>query len=374
MQPEIGRWRALANAGFVLLILALAGFGISQVAKRQWRTQKTFRVNVEFESISGLGVGQRVRLQGIDAGVVESVFAPRKPGQRVHLVLRVDERLRSLIRSDSKARIVTEGVVGSKIVELVPGKPDAPPLSTAARIHAERSIELNDLLQDAATSLRRIDAAALAAEKGMGELHQIARSVREGEGSLGKLVSDEEAYQKLLALSSRGERTLQDMEENLAALKRTWPLSRYFNDRSFFDRDRILYHPGAERDSQVLQESELFEPGRAVLTAKGRGRLDETAKWFRNVRRPTSEVVIAAFTDEDRDPELAQILTQEQAEAVRQYLVAKHSIQSTGWFSSRKVAAVGFGTQAPKENMQTASTKSDPPSRRVEVILFTPQT
>ncbi len=71
------------------------------------------------------------------------------------------------------------------------------------------------------------------------------------------------------------------------------------------------------------------------------------AAWFEKAKRPKSEVVIAAFTDDDRDPELAQILTQEQADAVRKYLIAKHGIDSAGWFSGRKVAAVGFGSQAP---------------------------
>ena len=82
MNREIGRWRAVANAGFALAILALAGFGMAQVASRQWRVQKTFRVHVDFATVGGLGVGQRVRLQGIDAGVVESVVPPRRRGSR----------------------------------------------------------------------------------------------------------------------------------------------------------------------------------------------------------------------------------------------------------------------------------------------------
>jgi len=79
-------------------------------------------------------------------------------------------------------------------------------------------------------------------------------------------------------------------------------------------------------------------------------------------------VVIAAFTDEGEDPDLAQILTQDQAEAVRKYLVAKHKIDASGWFSSRKVAAVGFGAQVPRGAADLGA-----PPRRVEVILFTPQ-
>jgi phospholipid/cholesterol/gamma-HCH transport system substrate-binding protein len=371
MWREVGRWRALASLGFVLAVLALAGFGITQVARRQWRTQETFHVRADFPTIGGVGAGQRVRIQGVDAGVVESIVPPTVPGGPVRLVFRIDERLRPLVRSDAVARIAAEGVVGSKVVESVPGRPDAPPLADLGVIGAERPIEVADLLKDAKATLRRVDAVASAAERGLGEINLIAESIRKGEGSLGKLVRDEEAYRKLMALSDRGESTLTDLEENLAALKRTWPLSRYFNDRAFFDRDRILFHPGADREGQTLAESDLFETGRAVLTPAGRKRLDEVAAWFKKVRRPTSEVVIAAFTDDLQDPDLAQILTQEQADAVRKYLVDRHSISTAGWFGTRKVAAVGFGVQVPRV---LAENTPVPPARRVEIILFTPQT
>ncbi|HKI19669.1 MAG TPA: MlaD family protein, partial [Isosphaeraceae bacterium] len=118
MLRDIGRWRALANAGFALAVLALGGFGLYQVAGRRWRVQPTFLVRTQFETIGGLEVGHRVRLQGIDAGVVERVVPPREPGGPVELVLRIDDRLRLLIRTDAVARIVSEGLVGAKVVEL----------------------------------------------------------------------------------------------------------------------------------------------------------------------------------------------------------------------------------------------------------------
>src|ERR671932_146537 len=102
MVREVGRWRALANAGFVLAILALAGFGVVQVAGRQ-----------------------------------------------VRLVFRIDARLRALVRADATARIVSEGVVGAKVVEIVPGRPEAPPLGEWGVIAAERPVEVGDLLAQA---------------------------------------------------------------------------------------------------------------------------------------------------------------------------------------------------------------------------------
>jgi phospholipid/cholesterol/gamma-HCH transport system substrate-binding protein len=371
MWQEIGRWRALANAGFVLAVLALAGFGIIQVANRRWQWQDTFRARAPFTRIGGLAVGDRVRVQGMDAGVVESIVPPPAPGKPVTLVLRIDARLRPLVRSDAVARIVTQGVVGAKVVEIVPGRPDAPALADAGTLGSEAPIELADLLRDASKSLQRLDAVSVSAREGLGEINAIAAGINQGKGTLGRLVQEDEAYRKLVALSSRGERTLNDLEENLAALKRTWPLSRYFQTRSFYDRDRVLFQPGAERESRTLRAEELFEPGRSVLTADGRRRLDEVAGWFKKIRRRNSEIVIAAFTDLPRDDDLALVLTQEQANAVRNYLVTQHAVDTNGWFRTRKVAAVGFGTQLPRNNTDS---EHDLPARRVEIIMFTPQT
>ena len=72
---------------------------------------------------------------------------PSEPGRPVELVLRIDERLRPLVRTDAVARIVSEGLVGAKVVELTPGRPDAPPVAELDRIVSERPIEIADLLK-----------------------------------------------------------------------------------------------------------------------------------------------------------------------------------------------------------------------------------
>jgi phospholipid/cholesterol/gamma-HCH transport system substrate-binding protein len=371
MLREIGRWRALANASFAVVALALGSFGLYQVAGRQWRVQPTFHVRARFETISGLEAGHRVRIQGIDAGVVEKIIPPHEPGGPVELVLRIDERLRGLVRTDAVARIVSEGLVGAKLVELTPGKAGAPQVADLDMLASEKPVEMTELMQKAAASLARLDAATLAAEKGLGEVNAIAASVKNGEGSLGKLIRDETLHENLTELSHRSERALTALEDNLAALKETWPISRYFERRAYADRERAVFQPGSSRNSRALATEELFESGRAVLTPPGQARLDEIARWCKYAGQPTSQIVIAAYTDDVRNRDLAEILTQEQADTVRKYLVDKHAVQSAGWFKSRKVAAVGFGTHVPP-NVDRSSPSL--PSRRVEIILFTPQT
>jgi len=371
MRRGIGWRRALAIAGFVLAVLAVAGFGLYQVAGRHWQVQPTFRVRAEFPTIAGLEAGHRVRLQGIDAGVVERIVPPREPGRPVELVLRIDERLRPLVRKDAVARIVSEGLVGAKVVELAPGTVAAPLVADLDHIASEPPVDIADLLKKAESSMARLDRVARSAEQGLGDVNAIAGSIRRGEGSLGKLVRDETIYRDLVALSRRSERALTALEENLDALKQTWPLSRYFDRRAYLDRERVLFQPGSSRNSRALHADALFEPGRSILTPIGKARLDEVARWCKLTSRPQSEVVIAAFTDDDRDQDLAEVLTQDQADVVRKYLVDKHAIQSAGWFKNRKIASVGFGAHSPRA---LDNAPAGQPSRRVEIILFTPQT
>ena len=248
MTQDDARHRPLASAcsaGFALTALALGSFGLYQVAGRQWRVQPTFHVRARFETISGLETGHRVRLQGIDAGVVEKVVPPQQPGGPVELVLRIDERLRALVRTDTVARIVSEGLVGAKLVELTPGKASSPQVADLDTIASEKPLELSELMQKAAASLARLDAATLAAEKGMGEVNAIVASVHNGEGSLGKLIRDETLHENLTELSHKSERALAALEDNMEALKETWPLSRYFERRAYADRERAVFQPGS---------------------------------------------------------------------------------------------------------------------------------
>jgi phospholipid/cholesterol/gamma-HCH transport system substrate-binding protein len=374
MRREIGWRRALINALFVIAAVGMAALGVVEVSRRHWHWQETYTARAEFPTVAGLEVGARVLVQGIDAGAVEAIVPPRAPGGLVSVRLRLDERLRPLVRSDAVARIGTQGIVGAKVLEILPGRPDAPPLPAGHALRSERPRELADLLADASRTLATLDSVAVEAKAGLGEINSIAATIRRGEGTLGKLVQDDEAYRRIVALSDRGETTLQDLSDNLDALKKTWPFTRYFDRRGFDDIDRVLYQPNSERESRIFAMNELFEADRAVLTAQGRRKLDGFASWFKKLKRPAkTEIVVAAFTDSAPDgaEEFARVLTQSQAEAVRSYLMDHHKIQSNGWFSAdRKIAAVGFGTRPPPT---PGGAQPGTPGRRVEIILFTPQ-
>jgi phospholipid/cholesterol/gamma-HCH transport system substrate-binding protein len=282
----------------------------------------------------------------------------------VTVVLKIDARLQPLVRSDALATIATQGVVGAKVVEITPGEPDASPLAEGGTIRAEDPIEMADLLRDAQGAMGQVQTVAKAAEEGLGEVNAIAASIRRGEGTLGKLVRDDEAYNRLLALSERGERAIVALDDNLSALKGMRPIKGYFEERGFEDIDKVLYRPDATREGRSYATADLFEPGTAILTAEGREKLDEFARWFKSDHRPNSaEVVVAAYADPHDDETKARILTNQQARAVRSYLETQHELFKLPWFRTRKSAAVGFGTERPRTS---ASPEPGAPPRRIE--------
>ena len=373
MRHDMRRRRIAVSAAFLLAVLGMAGFGLYQLAGRRWRVQPTFHVRAQFQTIGGVEPGSRVRIQGMDAGVVERVIPPPSPGMPVELVFRLDEKLRHLIRSDATAKIMSQGFVGLKIVEIAPGIASTPPIAESGLIRSENPPDLAEVLASARHSLDQLDRSVKEAEHGIAAVNDLIGSISRGEGSLGKLVRDDSLAKNLVSLSQKSERTLIDLQENLDAVKHTWPVSRYFDNRAYFDQERLLYQPNAAKVRRSISVDDAFEPGRSLLTAAGKKQLDEVGRWCQSMTRPNSEVVIAAFSDDGSSEEKSRILTQAQAEAVRSYLVQKYAIDSAGWFRGRKVAAVGFGAHTP-EIAEDDNPRDNPLSRRVDILVFTPQT
>jgi phospholipid/cholesterol/gamma-HCH transport system substrate-binding protein len=328
--------------GVVLAALVLGIVGLFAVGSRHWPWNEPFAVRTGFPRIAGVEKGTRVRVQGVDAGEVERVDFPDQLGGNVILRLRLDRKMRGLIRADATAQIVGEGLVGGKVVEIDPGRA-AEPLVENALIASKPTPELTDVLAQVNAALK---------------------DIRDSEGTLSKLVKDPEAYAALLSLLQQSHDTMRTIQQDADAIKRLPLVGGYVEDPT-----ALLVRPGCERNRQVFAESELFEPGRATLTAQGKQRLDDLAPWLAGLKHKGSEVVVVAYADpKGQRGSHIQMLTRQQSEAVCAYLKGQHAIQKMGWFSSRKVTPLGMGTNPPP-----APEKDRLPPARVEVVVFVPQ-
>ena len=353
MTRSLSRIQAILLGLLVLGGLVLGGLGLFWIGGRntagvppflaRWLLPDTFQLRAGFARIQGVEAGTRVRVRGIDAGEVIAIERPTSPRGDVVLVLRLKGSLRDFVRQDASAQIMAEGMVGGKVIDIDPGSDDQAAVADNATIQTRPSSDVSDLLAKVEDTLQEM---------------------RSGRGSLYKLVHDDDLHAEAVSMLKQGKRALASLQDNSDAFKEMPVVRGYVRDMR-----KLLVRPDCERNRKVFAESDLFEPGGAILTAGGKQRLDETAKWLDGLKHTGSEVVVAAYTTADNDPDNARNLTQKQAQAVCTYLTDKHSVQKMGWFSfSRKVTALGCGAEPPPQ-----PEKEPLHVRRVEVSVFVPR-
>jgi phospholipid/cholesterol/gamma-HCH transport system substrate-binding protein len=352
---SLSRLQAVFLGAVVLLGAGLGVLGLFAVGSRGWFGNDALHVRAGFREVRGVEVGTRVRVQGIDAGEVVAIDPPAGPHDPVILRLRLKGNFRHLVRAGSTVQIVSEGMIGGKVLEVRPpragaGGEELRPAQDGEMLRSEPSAELADVLGDVGAALKGIQA---------------------GKGTLGKLAQDQKAYDALVSLLTRsaeavekGKDTLDSIQRGSDAVKRLPVVGRYVEDPV-----ALLVRTNCERNRQYFAEEELFEPGRAVLTAQGRGRLDRLSPWLAGLKHKGSEVVVVSYADPKKSqsrPALA--VTRQQSEAVVAYLKKQHSVHKMGLLSTRKVTALGQGIQPPP-----APEREPLPASRVEVLVFVPQ-
>lgn len=350
MSQTLSRLQALTLGLVVLLGLGLGGYFLFAVGSRGWFGEKALNVRSGFKAVQGVEVGTRVRIQGIDAGEVVEIEHPRKAGEDVTLHLRVKEKYRELVLTSSTVRIAGEGILGGKVVEILPPEKPGPNdrlASEGTLLKSEPGPELTD-------TLKRVD--------------KTLSNIQAGKGTVGKLLTDPSAYEKLLELINNSNDAVKQSKEAIAtaqtdleAIKRLPIIRNYISDPN-----SVLDRAGMERNMKYFAETELFEAGRSSLTANGKEKLKEVGEWANGFSQKGSEVVIVAYADpsKKKDAKDASHLTRQQADAVMEHLKKFHKIHKLGVISTRKVTALGRGNQPPPK-----STQKLPPAR-VEVLVF----
>jgi phospholipid/cholesterol/gamma-HCH transport system substrate-binding protein len=353
--------RQTAILGFVVLLaLVLGAVGIFSVGDSQGLWRDRVHVWARFPQISGIDLGTRVRIKGINAGQVDAIEQPSERNGDVLVSLSVERRLFALLGSDARAVILSEGLIGGKVIELEPGTTGQ--LEAGAVIAGQPDqmmLKLRDLANRSNELMDEFQTLTRQAARTLGETQGLVQDIRTGQGPMGR---------ELVGSLRQLQHTSESVGQGFDAMKNVPFVGRYVDAPT-----RLLVRPRFARHTFVIAEKELFEPGRANLTAQGRARLDALAA---NDLAPFSkaagsEIVVVVCTGPTLDERAAQVLTEEQAAAVCTYLVDQHKVNRLSWWTGRNVTPLGMGTRSVPGSTPSSS---DLPSRRVEIIVFVPPT
>ncbi|MCI0548507.1 MAG: MlaD family protein [Candidatus Rokubacteria bacterium] len=111
----------------------------------------------EFGEVGGLLDGATVRLAGVQIGRVTNIELSPQVGGKVRVTLTIVRSYMDRIRADSEARILTQGLLGDKLVEISRGSPSAPRLEPGARLRAQDPFELSELFVEGGQALTAVN-------------------------------------------------------------------------------------------------------------------------------------------------------------------------------------------------------------------------
>lgn len=192
-------WDQVRVGLFLVAALVLLAVGVFLVGDTGHVFGERYRLVTLLRSSAGLVEGAPVQVAGRSAGQVERIefIEPeRRPpsGQAVAVWLAVDREVRELVRADSRARLRTQGLLGDRLVDIEPGSRGARPLGPGDTLEAVEALDYQaalDQASEAVTALTEL----------VRHLTELTGDVLAGEGSLGRLVTDDRLYDRLASLA-----------------------------------------------------------------------------------------------------------------------------------------------------------------------------
>jgi len=199
---------------FVLLGLIILTYFTFRVSKWGLIAEKGYRLTVDFDTASGLEPKSDVKMAGVPIGKVEEI---RLAGNRARLVLRIRPEVR--IPIDSVASIQTQGLLGEKYVEILPGKDPQRHLPSGGQVantlsptNLDAMVRKLEAIGDDVKKFTETLSATFGTEEGKKALSDILRDVRATTASLRTVVQGNEArFDRILANIDRLSADLSDI-------------------------------------------------------------------------------------------------------------------------------------------------------------------
>jgi len=190
-------WTELRVGLFVLVGLFILAVAIFYITGAGILGPK-YRLYTYLPEVEGVAAGAPVRLDGVAIGNVEKIGLNPHPTDRtqsIQLILRIDKKFMPDVRTDSTASLVTEGLLGDRYVTIKRGLSGLP-LKPESTIPGAPAVAMTEMVERGTDLLVTLNTVS-------GELRGIVDQVKDGQGTVGKLITDPALYNNVNATVSR---------------------------------------------------------------------------------------------------------------------------------------------------------------------------
>lgn len=283
--------------GIILLILMTLKIEKFQVGKRFG-----YPLNIYFDSAAGLAQNSQVRVAGVRVGDVEKVGLENG---KAKVTFRIPTHI--ILYKDAKAYLKSEGFLGEKYVEITPGTPGnpkvepngvieqgAPPADLEEFLSSVQSIgeDIKGVVKPLGDVLKSVDPKKVEgiitnidkfsgqltglakdsketiekAKNAFSRIEDIGEKVKKGEGTLGKLISDEAIYQDAKKTIETAKEAVEKVKGTADTLKSvSEKIERGEGTLGKLIQDESLYQEAKETLQSVKGIAEKVEKGEGTL-------------------------------------------------------------------------------------------------------------
>lgn len=202
---------------FVLAALLVLGYLVLNSSGDFNPFEKKFALKARFVSADGLHPAADVQLAGVSIGkVVDVKFLPSDTpdGNRIEATLSVSRQIQGqpidqMIRTDSTAQLIATSVLGNeKMINITPGTEKGNSVSENFVLESSTAISMNQLTATGNDLLKQINKLAIPA-------NEILNKANTGDGTLGKIVNDDDLYNNLDGAVAETKETMKRLQATI---------------------------------------------------------------------------------------------------------------------------------------------------------------
>lgn len=204
-------WTELRVGIFVLAGIILIVLGIFYVTGTgAWGPK--YHLVTYLPEVAGLTLGAPVTVDGVDVGNVDTIrISQARPGQSpsrdraVEVIMRINRDFQNDIRSDSTASLFTEGFVGNRVVNIQRGF-TGQVLHDGQEVPGTGEKALTQVVSEGSDLMANLNMLTQ-------QISQMVAGIQQGQGTIGKLLRDETAYNRMNIVLSRADQMTASIQQ-----------------------------------------------------------------------------------------------------------------------------------------------------------------
>ncbi len=169
---------------------------------------KSIHIKTYFSAVEGLKPGAPVRLSGYDIGSVSGLTLASDGSGKVEVTMLIEKDLQHFIRLDSEASVETEGLVGKKIITVTPGSEKSAMVQDGSYIKSKAPLNISQIIEETQAIMAYVKDITK-------DFSGIVAKINNGEGSIGKLVNNDELYNTTVSVTKSADRSLNAITDRL---------------------------------------------------------------------------------------------------------------------------------------------------------------